>query len=148
MDTYSTDNPCQQRLKEEWVDRETVNRDVGVGRGKWVNKHTKRRRGWFSFPENEWNPSPPGGLWVNSFTHWEAWRGGGREGGKGEVRRIFPIFPVNDKLLSVVPTSSSSSSPLSAAAAVLFSPALSAGQSESVGMWSCFKCQHLNSNRD
>lgn len=39
--------------KKKGVDRETVNREVGVeGEGKWVNKHTKKRRGWFSFPEN------------------------------------------------------------------------------------------------
>lgn len=40
------------RDQKEWVDRETVNMEMGVGRGKWVNKHT-RGRGWFSFPVNE-----------------------------------------------------------------------------------------------
>lgn len=41
-----------ERDGKKGVDRETVNGVLGVGRSKWVNKHTKRR-GWVSFHENE-----------------------------------------------------------------------------------------------
>lgn len=65
-----------ERDGKKGVDRETVNGVLGVGRSKWVNKHTKRR-GWVSFHENEWNLTL---FWAYEWTHSQTGRR--EEGGR------------------------------------------------------------------
>lgn len=72
------------RDRKKGVDMETVNRDVVVGRGKWVNKHTKKGGGGSAFLRTSEIRLPPG--LMGELIHR---RGGVKgEGGKGKVRRI------------------------------------------------------------
>lgn len=110
--------------RKKGVDRETVNRDVGVGRGKWVNKHTKKGGDGSASLRTSEIRLPPG--LMGELIHR---RGGMKVGvgvGKGEVSRAgFPNFLCERQALlsclSIIPTSSP----------VLYSPALSASQSAS-----------------
>lgn len=92
--------PWWQRRKQR--SGQTVNREVGVGSGKRGNKHTKKREmvqlSWERVKSDSLR-----GLWLNSFTDREVWRG---EGGKGEVRRIsqFSLWTTSSPLhISITP---------------------------------------------
>lgn len=110
------------RDRKKGVDRETVNIEVGVGwGGKWVNKHTKRGGDGSAFLRTSEIWLPPGLMGELIHRHHEGGEGG-KEGGKGEVRRIsqFSLWTASSPLrLPIIHTFSS---------AVLSPPALSVSQ--------------------